>query len=63
MEEFEVLEKEYMNKDRIATDIVFKIIKERVRVATELIDVGKLSDDEICQVSQLSIADINSIRT
>ena len=58
---FEVLEEEHINSQ--ITDIGLEIMRERVRVATELIiSVPTLSDKVISEVSQLGIQDIEAIR-
>lgn len=56
---FEALEEEHINSQM--TDIGLEIMRERVRVATEL-TVSALSDQVISNVTKLSIDDVKAIR-
>ncbi|HEY8890199.1 MAG TPA: hypothetical protein VIM70_08065 [Clostridium sp.] len=62
MEEFEVLEEEYMEKDRIATDIVFAIIKERIRIGLELVSTGFFNESKISEITGLTVKDVMQIK-
>ncbi|MBZ9621420.1 hypothetical protein G9F71_000750 [Clostridium sp. FP2] len=57
---FEVLEEEYNKKN--SDNVVWEIIRERVRIATKLIMVSGLNDENISNISGLSLNDIKSIR-
>jgi uncharacterized protein YdbL (DUF1318 family) len=59
---FQELEEDYINKENSATDIVFEIMHERVRVATELADVSELSNDDISNITGLGINYIRVIK-
>lgn len=57
---FEALKEGNINNG--ITDIGLEIMRERVRVATELIGLSTLNDQVISVVSELGIEDIQAIR-
>ncbi|MBZ9689382.1 hypothetical protein G9F72_024090 [Clostridium estertheticum] len=64
MKEFEeeIFEEEYIDKDRIATDIVFAIIKERIRIGLELISTGFFNEWQISEITGLTVKDIMAMK-
>jgi hypothetical protein len=55
-ENFENLEKEHMKK--INDNVVWEIIKERIRVAMELWELGSIDVDQISKITGLTVKDV-----
>lgn len=53
---FEVLQEGYTNNDR--DDVVFQIIRERVRIANELWQLGSIDVDKISKITGLTVKDV-----
>lgn len=58
---FEILKEEYLNKNGNDTNVVFAIIKERVRIASELTMVSELNINDIINITGLSAIDVQAI--
>lgn len=58
---FGILNEEYLNKNGNKTDVIFEIINERVRIASELSIVSELNTDDISNITGLSAVDIKAI--
>ncbi|NNU78164.1 hypothetical protein [Clostridium estertheticum] len=53
---FERLDEEHMNKE--SNNVVWGIIRERIRVAIELWELGSIDVDKISEITGLTVKDV-----